>query len=206
MIRAIAIGTCSLAFVALAGFTQPADQPAQTPTIETHPPAGHPMLPKPGDDWPQPKAEDVASIDAIVAAYYASTSGKSGEPRDWNRFKSLFHPQGRLIPAHPVGDGSATAFFLTAEDFAQQNDKYFKKSGFIDREVAKRVEQYGNIAQVWSTYESRRGQENSDPYSRGIASIQLLKDGGRWWILNVAWDYERPDNLIPEKYRQSPKE
>jgi hypothetical protein len=76
-------------------------------------------------------------------------------------------------------------------------------------EVAKdsrRVEAYGNIAHVWSTYESRRGREMSDPYSRGIASIQLLKDGDRWWIISVFWDYERPDNKLPEKYQKSPKE
>lgn len=176
------------------------------PGLVDHPPAGHPSVFKPGGDWPKAKDEDVNSLDAIIAAYYASTSGKTGEARDWLRFRSLFHPQARLIPARATGDGGAGAFFLSPDDYARDNDKYFTKSGFVDHEVARRTELYGNIAQVWSTYETKRSADDTKPYSRGIASIQLLKDGPRWWIVSVFWDYERPDNRVPEKYLQSVKE
>lgn len=39
----------------------------------------------------------MSSIDAIVKEAYASISGPKGEKRDWNRFRSLFLPGGRLI-------------------------------------------------------------------------------------------------------------
>ena len=42
--------------------------------------------------------EDVASVDAIVAAVYDVISGPAGEARDWDRFRSLFLPGARLIP------------------------------------------------------------------------------------------------------------
>jgi hypothetical protein len=35
---------------------------------------------------------------------------------------------------------------------------------------------------------------------RGINSIQLWNDGKRWWIVNIFWQSETPDNPIPEKY------
>ena len=38
------------------------------------------------------------------------------------------------------------------------------------------------------------------PYIRGINSVQLLKDGDRWWIVNLFWDFEREGSAIPEKY------
>src|SRR5262249_15850160 len=43
------------------------------------------------------KAEDVRSIESIVAAIYDVISGPPGD-RDWDRMRSLFHPGARLIP------------------------------------------------------------------------------------------------------------
>jgi hypothetical protein len=46
---------------------------------------------------PEAKPEDVKSPEAIVAALYDVISGPAGT-RDWDRFRSLFTPEGRLIP------------------------------------------------------------------------------------------------------------
>jgi hypothetical protein len=167
---------------------------------EHHPAGGHPQAPRPAPDWPQPRQADVASLDAIVKAFYDSTAGPAGQARDWDRYRSLFLPEARLIPARPSPDGGAGAMFLGVNDFVDANRKYFEKGGFFDAEVARRVEEFGNIAHVWSTYESRHVREAPEPYIRGINSIQLLKDGARWWIVSVYWDYERPESLIPGRY------
>jgi hypothetical protein len=170
-----------------------------------HPKVGHPDVPTVSDAWAKAKIEDVGTPEAIVAAYYASTSGKPGQARDWERFKSLFHPDARLIAARGTAEGGAAAIILSPTDYVEQNKKYFEKAGFIDSEIARRVESFGYVSHVWSTYESRRAA-GAEPYSRGIASIQLLKDGGRWWIINIFWDRERPDNAMPEKYKTTPKD
>lgn len=186
--------------------TTPTTPPASEPAQMDHPKVSHPTLPVlNADAWPKAKAEDVSSTEAIVAAYYASTSGKPGQARDWDRFKSLFHPEARLIAARGIAEGGAAAIILNPTDYVEQNKKYFEKAGFIDTEAARRVETFGYVAHVWSTYESRR-TVGGDPYSRGIASIQLLKDGDRWWIMNIFWDRERQDNAMPEKYKTTPKE
>lgn len=192
--------TCSIALLALGGVAL--SMGAQP--VPDHPAVGHPVVPRPSADWPKAKTEDVASIESIVAAYYASTSGKPGEKRDWERFQSLFLPDARLIAARPMPESGAAAIYLPVTQYVEQNRKYFESSGFIDRESAHRVEAFGNIAQVWSTYESRRTESDAEPYSRGIASIQLLKDGNRWWIVSVFWDFQRSDNPIPEKYKTTP--
>ena len=41
---------------------------------------------------PRANPADVASPDAIIAALYDVISGPAGQPRDWNRFRSLFAP------------------------------------------------------------------------------------------------------------------
>lgn len=193
------------------GYTQqpgesPAGQPAAPATAQPNVPAGHPQIPLPKVDqnWPVAKPEDVKSVDAIIAAFYTVPAGAPGEARDWDRFRSLFVPDARMIPARPGPQGSAGTLFLSVANYIDANKVYFEKGGFNDREISRRVETFGNMVQVWSTYESRRKTTDVNPYLRGINSIQLLKDGDRYWVVNVFWDFERPDNPLPEKYTTKP--
>src|SRR5438270_3687638 len=48
--------------------------------------------------WPVAKAEDVKSPEAILNAVYSVISGGKGQARDWDRMRSLFVPDARLIP------------------------------------------------------------------------------------------------------------
>ena len=41
---------------------------------------------------------DVATLDAIMKAVYEVISGDAGQKRDWDRFRSLFHKDAKLIP------------------------------------------------------------------------------------------------------------
>ena len=75
-----------------------------------------------------------------------------------------------------------------------------EKDGFHEREIARRVEQFGHIAHVFSTYESRHRRSDPQPFMRGINSIQLFNDGTRWWVMNVTWSQETPVMPIPEDY------
>jgi hypothetical protein len=195
MNRIGAISVCLAALLSLG-----AGQPTQPGKL----PPGHPGAPPTADTWPRAKPADVESADAILAAMYAATGGEPGQARDWDRYRSLFLPDARLIAARQGPQGSAAAMFLTIGQYVDTNRKYFEKGGFYDREIARRMETYGAIAQVWSTYESRHKADDPEPYVRGINSIQLLKDGDRWWIVNVFWDFERPESPIPDPYLKSP--
>lgn len=142
---------------------------------------------------------DVSTIDSIIPVLYRTISGPVGAPREWDRMRSLFHPEARLIPSGCTPQGVCGARVLTVEGYIGRADSALRAMGFHEREIARRTERFGNVAHVFSTYESYRGDETS-PFSRGINSIQLLWDGRRWWIMNVFWDSEREGNPIPEKY------
>mgnify|MGYP002381163001 CR=1 FL=1 len=182
--------------------TQPGARPEKQPSV----PAGHPSIPMPevAKNWPKAKPEDVKSVDAIIQAFYEAPAGEAGKARDWDRYMSLFVPDARLIVARAGEQGSAGTIFLPVPDYIAANKTYFEKGGFMDKEVARRTESFSNIVHVWSTYESRRSAGDASPYLRGINSIQLLKDGERYWIVNVFWDNETPETQIPEKYLTSP--
>jgi hypothetical protein len=142
---------------------------------------------------PPARPADVSSLEAIIAAVYDAISGPAGQAREWERFRSLFVPGARLIPSTPKKEGGAEAQVLTVEDYISRFGPRLEKDGFFEQEIARKVERFGNIAHVFSTYESR-------PFARGINSFQLLKDGGRWWVVTIYWESERADNPIPPEY------
>jgi len=145
---------------------------------------------------------DVASIDAIVTAAYDVISGPAGKKRDWKRERSLFYPGARLIPtAVEAGrnDVGLAPQMLDVEDYIARAEPLLQK-GFYEKEVARRVEQFGQIAHVWSTYESRHDPSDPEPFMRGINSIQLFNDGKRWWIVSIYWQHESAQHPLPEKY------
>ncbi|MCP3902432.1 MAG: nuclear transport factor 2 family protein [Planctomycetes bacterium] len=177
----------------------PAGHPPPRPAIPSgHPPVREPATTQPGEA--SAKSEDVQSVDAIVAAYYDSVSGPAGEARDWDRFRSLFWTEAKLVSVNVVG-GRAIPMVLTPDGFARTNRAYFERGGYFESEVHREVNAFGNIAQAFSTYESRRSAEDPKPYSRGINSFQLLKADGRWWIVTVTWDHERGGkNPLPPEF------
>lgn len=193
--------------------------PAQTPA--THAPA--PASPAPVQAAPQApplvgsiashpaalpaRPEDVRSVDAVVAAVYNVISGPPGRLRDWNRFLSLFAPDGRLgivRPDRPAANGElarpADIFFMTPEMYVERDAPFFATNGFYEHAIANRVESFGNLAHVWSTYESRHDEDDKQPFARGINSIQLIQARGRWWIVSLVWDQEREGLTLPDKY------
>ena len=157
------------------------------------------------ENMPLADPTDVASIDAIIAAAYDSISGPVGQKRDWNRLRSLFIPGARLIPtAQNAGeinvDGKIAPQLLDVDGFIARIGDHVEKNGFFEQEIARRTEQFGNIAHVWSTYESRHNADDPEPFMRGINSIQLFNDGNRWWIVTVYWNAETATNQVPAQF------
>jgi hypothetical protein len=150
---------------------------------------------------PAAKHADVASPDAIMAATYDVISGPAGQQRDWDRFRSLFVPGARLIPvvAKKTGSGYETRM-ITPDEYAQHADAYFQKNGFAEREISRKAERYGNIMQIFSTYESRHDPKDAQPFARGINSFQLFYDGARWWVVTIYWLEETPENPLPKEF------
>ena len=150
---------------------------------------------------PKANPADVASIDAIITAAYDSISGPAGEKRNWDRERSLYYTGARLIPtAKPGENDDLVPQILDVDSFIARVEPYFAGQGFYEKEISRRTEQFGHIAHVWSTYESRHNADDPEPFMRGINSIQLFHDGSRWWIVTIYWQQESVVDPIPAKY------
>ena len=146
---------------------------------------------------------EVSSIDGIIKAAYDGISGPAGKKRDWEQQRALFWPGARLIPTvFDAGrnDVDPAPQILDIDGYIARVESFFETTGFYEKEIACKVEQFGRIAHVWSTYESRHDPADPEPFMRGINSIQLFHDGKRWWIVNIYWQHENAQDPIPAKY------
>jgi hypothetical protein len=180
------------ALVAVPAFGQSAAAPA-TPHAPAPPPS-QPVL----FNVPPAADKDVASIDAIMAALYDVISGPAGQARDWNRLRSLFVPTGRMMPVGVRPNGEAVLRLGQVNDYIASSGPLLMEKGFHERELARRTEQFGNIAHVFSTYEGT--VEGEARPMRGINSLQLMNDGKRWWIVSLMWEGENPNLSLPAQY------
>jgi hypothetical protein len=152
------------------------------------------------------KFSDVGSLDGIMKAVYDVISGDAGQKRDWDRFRSLFHKDARMIPTF---QNPTTKLFdaraLTPEDYVKRASATFEKEGFFESELARTMDNYGNIVHVFSTYEARRKKDDKTPFLRGINSFQLLFDGNRWWVMTIYWQAETSAIPLPKEYLKNGK-
>lgn len=144
--------------------------------------------------------KDVETVDAIINSLYKVISGPAGEKRNWDRMRTLFIVEAKLIATGKRADGTIGKRAMTVEDYIATSGPNLEKNGFFEREIGRKTEQFGGVVHVFSAYDSKRTLEDEKPFMRGINSIQLWNDGKRWWIVSVFWQSETPDSPIPEKY------
>ncbi len=138
-------------------------------------------------------AKDVKSIDAIINAYYDVVSGSSSEPWEFERDKYI-HSDNAVITRLDE-NGKAESHTLEAEYIPIG---LLPKEDFHEKELKRIVNKYGNIAQVWSAFEIRTDLK-TESNIKGLNSIQLHYDNGRWWIDSWTCEMEsEKNNLVTE--------
>ena len=144
--------------------------------------------------------EKVSTLDTTLATLYQVISGEKGEARNWELFRYLFHKDAKLIPSGKNSEGLYVIRYMTPDDYIEASGPWLVENGFFEKEIHRTVQTFGNITQVFSTYESFRSEADQEPFMRGINSIQLLNDGKHWWVVNIYWTQETEENPIPKAY------
>jgi len=182
-----------VAMLAAAMWSAPSAIQAQEAEAETEEAAAQPMA----------NPADVESIDAIMAAIYDVISGEAGEARDWDRMRSLFIPEARLMPTGRRPDGSHGYIVWSPEEYIERSGPQLESNGFFENEAHRVTERWADIAHVFSTYNSYHtaaDMEAGTTFQRGINTFQLMYDGERWWVVSIMWEAEGPDRPISEEY------
>jgi hypothetical protein len=144
---------------------------------------------------------DVATIDAVVTAYYESLSGEPGDRRAQKaRYASLFvKSAGVVTPTLLDAQGRSVPIVRRIDDWMTRYPDRRERS-FYEWEVARRTERYGHMAHVYSTYEIRDQKTDPRPVQHGVTSFDLAYIDGRWWIVGLQWSGTPASEPLPPEY------
>lgn len=135
-------------------------------------------------------AEDVQSIDAIINAYYDVISGSSQQPWQFER-DSYIHSKNAVI-IRLDENGNTNPHTLESEYIPMGLSP---RQDFYEIELKRNVNHFGNLAQVWSAFEIRT-DPNITSDIRGLNSIQLHYEKGRWFIDSWTCEMESEKNRL----------
>lgn len=144
--------------------------------------------------------EAVLTLDGTIKSFYKVISAKKDTLRNWKQFNYLFKKNAKLIPSGKDKMGVYHVGYLSPDEYKKKSNEWFKNNGFIQNEVHRKTEIFGNMAHAFSTFEAYHKTSDEEPFLRGINSIQLLYDEERWWIINIYWTHETHRHLIPRDY------
>jgi hypothetical protein len=150
---------------------------------------------------PSPQV-DLQSIDGVLATLYGAVQRPPGEGFRWDLLRAVAHPEAVMIPSTEQQEGRFV--FLSVDDFIEWADGVSdiggpEDRGFAEEEITRRVERFGDVAQVFSTYQAHLW-DDEEILARGINAITLVWNEGRWWVASIAWDEEVGAGPIPDNY------
>lgn len=144
------------------------------------------------------------TIDGVMTELYASVTREPGKPFQWERLRAIMLPDGLMIPQARQRGGKLET--MNVDQFIEWIDTGWKPiigtdrdKGFFEKQINLVVNQYGDVASAFTTYEkgpyAPRGVQG-----RGINAVQLVRTAGRWYISSITWDEENTAGPLPAQY------
>jgi hypothetical protein len=152
-------------------------------------------------------APQYQTIEGIMTELYASVTRPPGQAFQWQRLRAIMLPGAQMLPQPRQTQGQSR--LMSVDSFIAWIDNGWRgvigterDQGFYERQTNLVVDQYGDIAQAFTTYEKGPYQPRQ-VQGRGINAVQLVRRDGRWWILSITWDEENVAGPLPTRYRGS---
>lgn len=147
-----------------------------------------------------------ATIDELLETLYDCISGPPGG-QDWERDREIYHPRCVLVRTR-IEEGKAVAYPFSFDEFMAATIPMLEGKSFYEIELGRKVEIFGQVAHVYSSYEARETPDHPEIQFRGVNMIHLWNDGigsdgkpdGRWWIMGMIWDNEREGLELPAEW------
>jgi len=155
---------------------------------------------RPGGGYaPEPDSLASAEVYAAIRGYYAALTS-----RDWRLFGSHFWPRATITTVRALPDDTVPRVqILTIEEFVAGAGKA-QAEVFADEALRATIVTYGALADAWVTSRARVGAGAGTVVNRyGIDAFHLMKLGGQWRIVSLAFQNEVPgDPIVPGPARR----
>lgn len=150
-----------------------------------------------------PPVIEIAAIDGTLEELYRSFCFDAGGQPDWDGMRSLFADGASFVA--PVREGD-TPRAVGADEFLRDFRAWIAGSeiggtGRHERIVRTRIDLFGEIAHAYVTFEGRV-PASGKVVTRGLDSIQLVKDRERWLVASFSTQYESEDAPLPARFER----
>ena len=132
--------------------------------------------------------------EGIPAALDAAITGPADKDRTC--MKALLIPEARMIFVS-LGTGGAPTYRIETLDDWIARVKARGHAMLEEKQLKFRIERYGNIAHLWSSYTL---QSDGKQVARGINSIQAIKEAGGWRVTGIMVQAESVTAPLPKEY------
>lgn len=127
-------------------------------------------------------------IQERIDAFYRIISGRAGQERNWEQFRTLFYPDARLTPNQRNTNNQFCAVAYDVEKYIARLSGFLGQNDFYEVGFIQRVEVYGDIAQVYSTYEARVTETSDEILKTGVCLVQFIYCSEGWKIISMVWE------------------
>ena len=137
----------------------------------------------------------------LTRALYRVVSAPPAE-RDWDGIRHYYHPEARLVRTGVNPDGSTFVRVFTLDAYIENVRELLDgETRFSEVEVAQESVVFGNVARLTSVYEFTWQSPRETRRGRGVNFFTLIREAGKWRVMSIVWDNERPGlSLPPEVY------
>jgi hypothetical protein len=141
---------------------------------------------------------DEQAINKVVHNAYVSISFNKGDTPNYEHIKTYFIPKAQLID-----NSTDSAQVTTISQFVYLYRSHVEADtvyAFSEKETSGKTEQFGKIAERFSTYTSTTDSKKINNTETGVNSFQLIKTPAGWKISSIIWDVEKKGLKVPGYY------
>jgi len=144
--------------------------------------------------------EETTAVDSLIEGLYKACTFEAGGEPDFEKLRAYCLDGVSFV--QPVGSSGRAAKAIGLDPFLKLWERDIQRSrktktAFRESIVSVHKRGFGNLMHCYVVFEIRIGAKDSPARARGVDSIQLYKDRGRWWIASITTDFERPGKPIP---------
>ncbi len=146
-------------------------------------------------------ADDRRAIRATLDGLYAAFGFDAGGEADWEGIRALCAEGAAfLAPASEGRPPRATGLDGFLADFrAWVASPSVAATGLHERITGVRLDGFGRIAHAFVAFEGYAPGDGRT-LTRGLDSLQLVRDGGRWLLVSFTTQYESPELELPVRF------
>lgn len=140
-----------------------------------------------------------AELKRLIDEFFHAVSFDEGEKPSYSKIHELFIEPGLLIK-----NSGAVPEISLVKEFIQSRQALVdagELTSFHEAEIVDATEDFGNVAQRFSTYTKSGTLKGVSFKARGMVSTQFILTPRGWKISSMAWDDERDGLDLPEHFK-----